>query len=241
MNFRLSAPEPLQPEWHAQPAERGHPTSSVQRSAGHVDSRAYALAKRSIDIALSMLLLVLACPVVLAIAAAIKIESPGSVLFAHERLGRGGRRFRCLKFRSMRNGAHEELLSDPSLRMIYQRNDYKMPVELDPRITRVGRFLRRSSLDELPQLINVLAGDMSLVGPRPIVRDELRFYRDRQILFLSVTPGITGEWQIQGRNRIGYPDRAEIELAAIARRSIWTDLKILARTIPAVITARGSL
>jgi lipopolysaccharide/colanic/teichoic acid biosynthesis glycosyltransferase len=166
------------------------------------------LAKRSIDIALSMLLLVLACPVVLAIAPAIKIESPGSALFAHERLGRGGRRFRCLKFRSMRNGAHEELLSDPSLRMIYQRNDYKMPVELDPRITRVGRFLRRSSLDELPQLMNVLAGDMSLVGPRPIVRDELRFYRDRQILFLSVTPGITGEWQIQGRNRIGYPDRA---------------------------------
>lgn len=193
------------------------------------------------DVGVSVLSLVLASPVMLAIAVAIKVESPGPVLFGHERLGKYGRRFRCLKFRSMSHGAQEDLLSDPALRAIYESNDYKIPIELDPRITRVGRLLRRSSLDELPQLFNVLTGEMSLVGPRPIVPDELKFYGDHKRLFLSVRPGITGEWQIQGRNRIGYPDRTRIELAAIARRSIWNDLKILARSVPAVITASGSL
>lgn len=231
----------LQSDWPAGPIAESSLASSKEASVGRVDSPAYAAAKRAIDIGLSALVLVLLIPVLLAIAAAIRLDSPGPALFGHERLGRSGRRFRCWKFRSMRHGADADVLSDPTLRTIYEKNDYKIPIELDPRITRVGHLLRRSSLDELPQLINVLAGEMSLVGPRPIVDDELRFYRDRESLLLSVRPGITGEWQIQGRSRIGYPDRAEVELATIARRSIWNDLKILARTIPAVITARGSL
>jgi lipopolysaccharide/colanic/teichoic acid biosynthesis glycosyltransferase len=242
IKLRAVVPELFRPEWATKPAvETSQFASSGRVSPAPVGSFAHAAAKRAMDIVLSVLFLIIASPVLLAAAAAIKLESPGAVLFGHDRLGTGGRRFRCLKFRSMRHGAHADLRSDPALRAIYEQNDYKIPIELDPRITRVGRFLRRSSLDELPQLFNVLVGEMSLVGPRPIVDDELKYYRGRESLFLSVRPGITGEWQVQGRNRIGYPDRARIELDAIARRSFWRDLKILLRTIPAVITARGSL
>ena len=176
-----------------------------------------------------------------AIAIAIKLESRGPALFGHVRVGLKGKRFRCLKFRSMRPGAQEDLLLDNDLKRLYVENDYKLPVDKDPRVTRVGRFLRKSSLDELPQLFNVLAGTMSLVGPRPVVPDELSWYEDRADKFLSVKPGITGVWQIQGRSRISYPLRTEVELKAIDERSFWSDLVVLAKSIPAVITARGSL
>jgi lipopolysaccharide/colanic/teichoic acid biosynthesis glycosyltransferase len=175
------------------------------------------------------------------IALAIKLESRGPALFGHVRIGKGGRPLRCLKFRSMRVGAEKELLADPELKNFYVQNDYKIPLELDPRVTRVGRFLRKSSLDELPQLFNVIAGTMSLVGPRPIVREELHWYGRQATLLLSVKPGITGPWQVQGRSRIGYPERTEVELEGVRRQSFWRDLLVLARSIPAVITARGSL
>lgn len=201
----------------------------------------YEPVKRTLDIVLSAAGLIVLSPVFALIAIAIRLESSGPVFFGHERLGKGGRVFACLKFRSMRADAHEWLQSDPQLRHRYIKNDFKIPLEHDPRVTRVGRFLRRSSLDELPQLLNVLAGSMSLVGPRPIVQDELRWYPGDEHLLLSVRPGITGEWQVQGRSRIGYPDRADVELNAIAERSLWRDLKILVRSVPAVVTARGSM
>ncbi len=205
------------------------------------ESLAYQSAKRALDLAVSAVTLTLAAPAMAAIAIAIKLESPGPVFFRHERLEKGGNVFRCLKFRSMRLGAHEDLQMNPVLRRLYEQHDYKIPLELDGRVTRVGRFLRRSSLDELPQLINVLRGEMSLVGPRPIVPEELHWYGRSAERFLSVKPGITGAWQIQGRSRIGYPDRTLVELEGIEARSFWTDLKILLKSLPAVITARGSL
>lgn len=207
----------------------------------HTDRRSYLAAKRVLDIVLSAVFITLTSPVMLAIAVAIKLESRGPVLFGHERLGKDGRLFRCLKFRSMTREAHQELLRNPLLRRVYEENDFKIPLDKDPRVTRVGRFLRKTSLDELPQLFNVLAGAMSLVGPRPIVVEELRWYEDRESLLLSVKPGITGEWQIQGRSRINYPDRADVELESIARRSFGRDIRILALSIPAVLTAEGSL
>lgn len=205
------------------------------------DSLGYSIAKRTLDLAVSGIALILAAPVMAAIAIAIKMDSRGPILFGHLRLGKGGKTYQCLKFRSMRRGAHEDLKRDPELRRCYVENDYKVPLEMDPRITRVGRFLRRSSLDELAQLINVIKGEMSLVGPRPIVPEELYWYGPAAARFVSVKPGITGAWQIQGRSRIGYPDRTRVELEGIASRSFWSDLKILARTIPAVLAARGSM
>lgn len=212
--------------------------SAVQPVGRH---RLYDPAKRTLDIALAAAGLIASIPLFALISLAIRLESRGPIVFGHERLGKGGRPFRCLKFRSMRADANERLRSDPQLRHKYLENDFKIPLDQDPRVTRVGRFLRRSSLDELPQLINVLAGSMSLVGPRPIVPDELKWYSGREHVLLSVRPGITGEWQIQGRSRIGYPKRADVEVQAIQGQSLPRDLLILVKSVPAVITARGSL
>lgn len=211
------------------------------RAARKRDSRAYETSKRVLDVCASILALMLASPLMLVIAVAIKLESRGPVLFGHVRLTRGGKRFPCYKFRSMGPQAQLELQSDPELWRIYVENDYKIPLEKDPRITRVGRFLRRTSLDELPQLFNVIAGSMSLVGPRPIVPEELQWYGEHREEFLSVRPGITGPWQVQGRSRIPYPNRTMVELVGIRDRSFWRDVKVLAESIPAVIKARGAL
>jgi len=225
-----------------EPAQRARALTEVPDSLSvRRDSLAYSIAKRTLDLALSIAALIVAAPIVLLVATAIKLESRGPILFGQVRLGKHGILFRCYKFRTMRAGAQSELLADPELRRIYLENDFKIPVEKDPRVTPLGRFLRRSSLDELPQFFNVLAGSMSLVGPRPIVPEELGWYRGNEELFLSVRPGITGVWQVQGRSRIGYPDRAQIELQAIEGSSLWRDLKVLVKSIPAVITARGSL
>lgn len=230
-------------------AERGATVESQRPVALQVvvggsrkaDSLAYAFSKRAFDIAASLFALALFAPLMLVIAVAIKLESRGPVLFGHVRLTRGGKRFACYKFRSMRPNAQLELESDPELWRLYVENDYKIPLEKDPRVTRIGRFLRKTSLDELPQFFNVVAGSMSLVGPRPIVPDELKWYGERKDEFLSVRPGITGPWQVQGRSRIPYPDRTKVELEGIRRRSFWEDVKVLAASVPAVIKARGSL
>ena len=192
--------------------------SAVQEIPIH-ESWTYRVSKRSLDLAVSLVAATLTSPLMAMLALAIKIESRGPVLFGHVRLGKNGKSFRCLKFRTMREGAQRELYADPELKRRYVQNDYKIPLEDDPRITRVGRFLRRSSLDELPQLFNVLGGSMSLVGPRPIVREELHWYGRRAPLFLAVRPGITGVWQVQGRSRIGYPDRTDVELEGIRDRN----------------------
>jgi lipopolysaccharide/colanic/teichoic acid biosynthesis glycosyltransferase len=196
----------------------------------HFDRR-----KRVLDVVLAGLGLVVAIPVVAIAAGFIVTEGRGNPFFGHVRIGRGGRRFRCWKLRTMHTDAEQRLRQDPQLFEKYRSNDYKLPDEEDPRITRIGRILRKSSLDELPQLWNVVVGDMSLVGPRPIVAEELQHYRGQVLTLLSVRPGVTGAWAVNGRHHLPYPKRADVELAYVRDRSAWLDLKILTRTVGAVL------
>ncbi len=170
---------------------------------------------------------------------AIRLESPGAVLFRHERIGRNGRKFQCLKLRTMTSDAEAVLRADAEMYEEYRRNHYKIPDDQDPRVTMVGRFVRRTSLDELPQLWNVLVGDMSLVGPRPVVEEELEHYGTARDLLLSVRPGITGAWAVSGRHGVGYPERCEIELAYVRRWTLLSDVSALARTVGALVKPGG--
>ena len=192
--------------------------------------------KRGLDVAVAALGLVAVAPVMALAAVAIRLDSRGPALFRHRRVGLGGREFDCLKFRSMRQDAEALLAADPALRALYRAHGYKLPETLDHRVTQVGRWLRRSSIDELPQLVNVLRGEMSLVGPRPVVGEELEHYRGSERLFLSMRPGMTGAWAVNGRHHVGYPARAELELGYVRRWSLRADLRILAATIRAVLT-----
>jgi lipopolysaccharide/colanic/teichoic acid biosynthesis glycosyltransferase len=202
--------------------------------------RARMVLKRILDIGGALAGLLLTWPVLAIIACAIKLESSGPAIFAQQRVAAGGRRFRCLKFRTMRVDAEELLRGDSVLYAGYLRNNFKLPEGKDPRITRLGRFLRRSSLDELPQLWNVLRGEMSLVGPRPVVPDELAMYGEEAPLLLSVKPGLVGAWAVNGRSDVGYPARAELELGYVRQWRFGLDFSILARAFPIVLSRRGS-
>jgi len=195
--------------------------------------------KRLLDICGSAILLVLLLPVLVAATVLIKLNSPGPVFFQQERIGINKRRFRIWKFRSMVAGA-ESLIAD-----LEEKNEASGPVfkmKNDPRITRVGKWLRRASIDELPQLFNVLTGEMSLVGPRPLqVRDFQGFSEDWQRRRFSVRPGITCLWQIQGRSSLGFERWMELDLQYLDQWSLWLDLKILAMTIPAVVKGSGAV
>ena len=168
--------------------------------------------KRTLDVLVSGAAIALLAPIGLAITLAIRIDSPGPAIFRQKRLGLGGRPFRLWKYRSMRVDAEDTLRADPFLYRRYVENDYKLSPEEDPRVTRVGGFLRRTSLDELPQLFNVLLGDMSLVGPRPVVPDEILHYGADARVFLAVKPGLTGHWQVSGRSDVAYPERAQLDI-----------------------------
>ena len=196
------------------------------------------IAKRLIDMGGSLLLLSVLSPVLLAAAVAVKVTSPGPVLFRQERLGISKRRFRMLKFRTMVDGA-EGLIAE-----LEAMNEAEGPVfklRNDPRVTRVGAFLRRTSIDELPQLLNVLRGEMSLVGPRPLpVRDYLGFEAEWHKRRFSVKPGITCLWQISGRSNVGFDEWIRMDLEYIDRWSFGLDMQILVRTIPAVLRRDGA-
>jgi exopolysaccharide production protein ExoY len=196
--------------------------------------------KRTVDMLIAATALLITAPLMLLIALAVRLDSPGPIIFRQLRLGRHGRIFRCLKFRSMYVDAEERLRANEELYALYVAGDYKLPEDLDNRITRVGRFLRRTSLDELPQLFNVLRGDMSLVGPRPIVPDELRHYSQEGPLLLSLRPGITGAWQVNGRSTVSYPIRVDLELDYVQSWSIGKDFKILLQTLPVVLGQKGA-
>jgi len=199
-------------------------------------SRRWSLAaKRAFDVVASLLGLIVVTPVLAVLAALICLESPGPPLFRHERVGLGGRRFGCLKLRTMRPDAEEQLRANPALYDEYRRHHFKIPEDSDPRTTRMGRWLRRSSLDELPQLWNVLVGDMSLVGPRPVVAEELTVYQGSRTLLLSMRPGITGAWAVSGRNCVGYPERCELELSYVREWNAWMDARILWATVGTVL------
>lgn len=203
--------------------------------AANTPSRLQWVAKRLLDVTGASLGLVLLSPLMLLVAVTIRLESRGPALFKHWRVGQNGRRFACLKFRTMQEDAEEVLARDAGLKALYRENNYKLPEEMDPRVTRLGKVLRRTSLDELPQLFNVLVGEMSLVGPRPVVEEELEHYRGSERLLLSVRPGMTGAWAVNGRHHVGYPARAEMELRYVRGWSVGADLRILAGTVSAVM------
>ncbi len=187
--------------------------------------------KRAVDLAASALLITVLAPVLIAIGLLVKLTSRGPVLFAQERLGRGGKPFRLHKFRTMCVDAEAILRATPELHARYVAGGYKLADHEDPRITPVGRLLRRSGLDELPQLLDVLGGDMSLVGPRPIVPPELAQYPEYLALIRDCTPGITGCWQVSGGAYMNYALRAELERHYAATHALGTDIAIILRTI----------
>ena len=198
------------------------------------------LTKRLFDTLVAALLLMVLSPLMLLIALLLKLEG-GSVLFAHQRIGKNGRKFDCYKFRSMVPNAEQQLQS------LLQHNaqlkaewDKEHKLKDDPRISRMGDFLRRTSLDELPQLFNVLKSEMSLVGPRPIVEDELQKYGLDKSYYLMVRPGMTGLWQVSGRNDVDYETRVYLDAWYVKNWSLWYDLAILFKTIKVVFDKRGA-
>lgn len=194
--------------------------------------------KRTMDVAVSLTSLLLTAPVLAALAVAIKLDSPGPVLFIQERIGKGGRPFRMLKLRTMVDGAEEALAELVNLDALLPSPAFKL--RDDPRVTRVGRFLRRTSLDELPQLWNVIRGDMSLVGPRPEETRIVQLYNDWHRQRLAVKPGLTGPMQVSGRGDLDMEARVQLELDYIRNYSLWRDISILLRTVATVISGRGA-
>ena len=230
------------PSVHARTGEtilEGVTTQSRSHTASPSRLR-YLLIKRPVDIGLSAVLLIVLIPVFLAIGIAIAFNSGLPILYRCQRIGRHGRPITVLKFRTMRNGSHhhlqEMLTGDEELRLEYH---VARKLREDPRRTRVGIFLRRTSLDELPQLLNVLSGKMSLVGPRPSFRGELDAESDADLI-LSVRPGITGLWQVNGRSDRTFEERLSFDLDYVRRRSLALDLEILGRTVGAVLSGRGA-
>lgn len=200
----------------------------------------YHFIKRLFDILVSGLSLIIFSPVFLLIAILIKIDSKGKAFYKHKRIGKNGEVIYLYKFRSMYSDSKERLekmLQNPEIRKGWEEN---FKLENDPRITKVGRMLRKTSLDELPQLLNILRGDMSIVGPRPVIENELEKYGEEKEKFLSVTPGLTGWWACNGRSCTSYEDRKKLELYYVEHRGIILDLKIMFKTFISVIKGNGA-
>lgn len=216
---------------------------------GDVQAKGRRLAKRAFDTAVASLLLVVLSPLLLLISLLIRLDSRGPALYRQERIGENGRPFTMLKFRSMAQGAdtgvHEAYVTD-----LIRRNVSPGQAEgpgrgvlkrqQDPRVTRMGRIIRKASLDELPQLFNVLRGEMSLVGPRPALAYEVAVYKDWHRRRLASIPGITGLWQVVGRNQVSFDDMVRLDIEYIERQSLWYDITILLRTPWAMLTGRGA-
>lgn len=202
------------------------------------NKKTYWLLKRVFDVLFSAAaLILLALPMAL-ITVLIKLESPGPAIFVHNRYGKNGRPLPLLKFRSMHLNAEQMIeMFTPEQKEEWEQN---FKLEDDPRITKIGSFLRRTSLDELPQFINILKGELSLVGPRPIVEEELERYGSEKEKFLSVTPGLTGYWQAYARSSCTYEQRMEMELYYVDHANFWWDIKIMLATVGAVLSRRGA-
>ena len=225
------------------------PTPYLFAAVQRAFSWRYAVAKRTIDILLSSILIILFFPVMLAVAIAVALTSPGPIFFSQERLGRFGAPFRIIKFRSMYAQKHKhkdnvfEINGQHRRSEAEGRNEAAYPLNKDtpdPRITTVGRIIRKLSLDELPQLFNVLFGDMSLVGPRPIVEAEVPLYGQQFAYYDLFRPGITGLWQISGRSDVNFERRVMFDREYASEWSCLLDFKILSLTVPAVVTMRGA-
>ena len=205
----------------------------------------YRVAKRSLDLATSVIGLIVASPILALVAIAVKLESRGPVLFRQERLGLGGRPFTLYKFRSMFSSAEQgrhrdyvrELIRGGAANVV-PSDEVWLPIAADPRVTRLGAFLRRSHLDELPQLINIVRGEMSLVGPRPPIPYEVEVYEPWHLRRLSVVPGLTGLWQATAWGRVSFDEGVVLDLAYIDRRSFGLDLRLVGRTLWQIVIGR---
>lgn len=204
----------------------------------HVSAAVYLKAKRVLDIVLSLVGLAVCAVPMAVIALLIRLESPGPAFYVHNRIGKNGSKLPLLKFRSMYINA-EQMIQDftPEQKAEWEEN---FKLDHDPRITRMGNFLRRSSMDELPQLVNVLKGELSIVGPRPVVQEELERYGKNKEKFLSVTPGLTGYWQAYARSSCSYEQRMDMELFYVDNANFWFDIKIMFATVGAVLRGTGA-
>jgi lipopolysaccharide/colanic/teichoic acid biosynthesis glycosyltransferase len=226
-----------------------HPSGlSVTQVAQTQESTWTLVARRALDVGVSAVLLLAVTPLLLVIAIVIRFDSPGGSLFRQRRLGLDLEPFEILKFRSMRqdvdHGKHRDyvlsLIAGDHIEPDADGSDALFKMTTDDRVTRVGHFLRRSSLDELPQLWNVLRGEMSLVGPRPPIPYEVEQYPAEWFDRFAVKPGLTGLWQVSGRSKLTFDEMIALDLEYVRRRSLWLDLCILARTLPVVVGGRGA-
>lgn len=199
----------------------------------------YNFFKRAIDIVGALLGIFVLSPVFLILAVIIKLDSKGPVIFAHRRLGYKGEIIKVYKFRSMVTNAEELIESLPEDQKLEFYRNFKL--ENDPRITKIGNFLRKTSLDELPQLLNILKGDLTIVGPRPIVEKEIMMYEQYGKKLLTVKPGLTGFWQVNGRSDTTYKERVQLDMEYIDKRNLWMDIVIIFKTFGAVFRERGAM
>lgn len=218
-------------------ASSGITTTPVQTISVPIKHVPYGTVKRVADFCIALLLIILLSPLFLLVALAVRLTSRGPVIFRQIRVGAGGKHFVCYKFRSMCIDAEKK---KHDLAHLNEANGPVFKIKHDPRVTPVGRIIRKLSLDELPQFFNVLKGEMSLVGPRPPVPHEVAQYGPRELQRLSVQPGVTCLWQISGRSNISFDHWMELDLLYIETMSFWGDVKIILKTIPAVIFARGA-
>ncbi len=195
--------------------------------------------KRSLDIILATFGLIFFSPIFILCSIIIYFGSPGPIFFRQERLGKDGKTFKIIKFRTMAKNAEKIVRNDPELYNLYKKQ-YKIPEEQNSLMTPWGKIMRKTSMDELPQLFNILKGNMSIVGPRPIVPEEIMEYGAHGQKFLSVKPGLTGYWQVSGRNLVGYPQRVFLDMYYIDHQSFWLDLQIILKTFPVVLKMRGT-
>lgn len=199
----------------------------------------YEFIKRTCDIGLSSIGLIALAPVFLIIGIAIKIDSKGPAFFVHKRIGKNGKIINVYKFRTMYENSEQMITKFSKEQMTEYRENYKL--KNDPRVTKIGKILRQTSLDELPQILNILKGELSIVGPRPVVLSELEKYGKDKDKFLSIKPGLTGYWQVNGRSLTSYEERMKMELYYVENRGIWLDTKVFFKTILSVIKKEGAV
>lgn len=208
----------------------------------HKFSKSYIFAKRFLDISVAIFALIVFAPVFAVVSSFYLFGSnKGPIFYRQERVGYQHQKFKIYKFRSMIVNAEEALLANEAMYKKFVANGYKLLTEEDPRITRFGAFIRKTSIDELPQFLNILKGDMSIIGPRPVVERELVEYGDEVDEFLSVKPGAMGLWQATGRSTIHYPERATLELTYAKEANMWFDFKIIFKTIAAIFQRDGAM
>lgn len=215
-------------------------TGNINRDkeSQNISKQWYLITKRISDIIFSLVGIVVSAIPMVIIALLIKLESPGPAIYVHNRIGKNGKTLPLLKFRSMYDNAGDMIqYFTPEQKQEWEMN---FKLEKDPRITKIGSFLRRSSLDELPQLVNIIKGDLSIVGPRPVVQEELEKYGKNKAKLLSVMPGLTGYWQAYARSSCSYEKRMEMELFYVDNANIWFDIRIMFATVGAVLSGRGA-